>query len=227
MDKMLLEGNKAEYGSEFVEYLGDNSLNKKKIIFLGSSVTFGASSMEDGIPEYFQKRFGCDFTKEAVSGTTLVDEDETSYVSRLLKNIDTSVMYDYFICQLSTNDASQNKDLGNISDSFSIDSFDKTTVTGAIEYIIAYVRDNWDCPIMFYTGSRYDSKVYDAMVKRLYEIADKWQISVIDLWTSDEFNDIEDSDRNLYMDDPIHPTKAGYMKWWCPEIERQVKSIIG
>ena len=23
----------------------------------------------------------------------------------------------------------------------------------------------------------------------------------------------------LYMADPIHPTKAGYLKWWTPKIE--------
>ena len=226
MDTMLLIGNQPKYGSEFVEYLDDNPLKEKNILFLGSSVTYGASSMEDSIPEYFHKRFGCSYTKEAVSGTTLVDEDETSYVSRLINNVDTMAKYDYFICQLSTNDASQNKDLGKISDSFSIDSFDRTTITGAIEYIIAYVKDTWGCPVAFYTGSRYESATYGAMVERLFEIADKWNINVIDLWTGNQFNSIEDKDRNLYMNDPIHPTKAGYMKWWCPEIERQFLGFI-
>lgn len=51
---------------------------------------------------------------KAVSGTTLVDEDKTSYVSRLKKIDEDST--DLFICQLSTNDASQNKPLGTISE---------------------------------------------------------------------------------------------------------------
>lgn len=252
-------GNKPEYSSEHVETISDNPLKDKNILFLGSSVTFGACSLEDGIPEYFGKRFGCNFTKEAVSGTTLVDTDKTSYVSRLLSNIDPNNKYDLFICQLSTNDATQEKPIGNIASANIANandasaniarpnivntnisstnkeninqntdqvSFDKLTITGAIEYIISYVRTTWNCPIMFYTGSRYESATYQAMVDRLYEIADKWKIGIIDLWTSDTFNNISDEERELFMNDPIHPTKAGYMKWWCPEMEKQVLSHI-
>lgn len=60
------------------------------------------------------------------------------------------------------------------------------------------------------------------MVNALYRIADKWGIGVIDLWNGASFNDISEEKRNIYMNDPIHPRKAGYMKWWCPEIEKQV-----
>jgi len=221
MDNTELMGNSPEYGSEIVEYT-DSSLKGKNILFLGSSVTYGECSMQDGIPEYFRKRFGCSFTKEAVSGTTLVDEDGSSYVSRLINNVSVMDKYDLFICQLSTNDATQGKPLGVISEG----EFDKTTVIGAIEFIISYVKEKWNCPIMFYTGSRYDSDIYESMVNSLYDIAEKWNIGVIDLWRSDEFNSISDESRALYMNDPIHPTKAGYMKWWCPEIEKQVLSYI-
>lgn len=223
-------GNNSQYSSEQVEILPNSPLADKRILFLGSSVTFGACSLEDGIPEYFGRRFGCNFTKEAVSGTTLVDTDETSYVSRLLYNIDPQTEYDLFICQLSTNDATQEKPLGDISDfnqeNVEQTSFDKSTITGAIEFIISYVRNTWNCPIMFYTGSRYESAAYQAMVDRLYEVADKWQIGIIDLWRDDSFNGITDEERALFMNDPIHPTKAGYMKWWCPEMEKQVLSYI-
>lgn len=75
---------------------------------------------------------------------------------------------------------------------------------------------------MFYTGSRYDSEAYAAMVERVLELEEKWGIEVLDLWNSDSFNSISDADRALYMNDNIHPTKAGYRNWWCPELERQV-----
>lgn len=219
MEDWELAGNKDEYSSRYVEPYKGTFLDGKNVLFLGSSVTFGASSLEDGIPEYFGQRFDCRFVKEAVSGTTLVDSDETSYVSRLERNIDKACSIDVFICQLSTNDASQDKPLGEISTN---GTFDTMTVTGAIEHIIKYVRDNWGCPIMFYTGSRYDSSNYSAMVARLYEIADKWDIGIIDLWNDDDFNNISEETRDIYMKDPIHPTKAGYMRWWCPEMEKQV-----
>lgn len=224
MDEMIYEkiGNAPEYSSDKVEHLAGSLLEGKRVLFLGSSVTYGECSEQDGIPEYFAKRFNCSFTKEAVSGTTLVDSDETSYVSRLVKNTDTADKYDLFICQLSTNDATQQKPLGTVDENCDGGNYDKTTIAGAIEFIINYVKAHWDCPIMFYTGSRYDSKEYDLMVNMLYEIAEKWGIGVIDLWRNDTFNDIAEEDRNIYMNDPVHPRKAGYMKWWCPEIERQV-----
>ena len=217
-----MEGNQAKYGSDNVKSLGESFLKGKNVLFLGSSVTFGAASEEDGIPEYFRKRFDCNVTKEAVSGTTLVDRDDESYVSRLKRNVDTTRDYSLVICQLSTNDATCDMPMGEISKSRNADEFDVSTITGAIEFIIAYSRENWKCPVMFYTGSRYDSDKYNAMVGRLYEIADKWDIRVLDLWNNDDFNDISEKDRALYMADPIHPTKAGYMMWWCPELERQL-----
>ena len=75
---------------------------------------------------------------------------------------------------------------------------------------------------MFYTGSRYYSEAYAAMVERVLKLEEKWGIEVLDLWNSDSFNSISDADRALYMNDNIHPTKAGYRNWWCPELERQV-----
>lgn len=215
-------GNSEEYSSKNVVRSDNNILENKNVLFLGSSVTYGAASLQEAMPEYFAKRLGCIVTKEAVSGTTLVDTGLDSYVSRLKRNVDTSTDYKLVICQLSTNDATQKKPMGELGDSFDIASFDTSTITGAMEYIIAYCKQNWNCPVMFYTGSRYDSEAYSLMVNRLYEISEKWGIGVLDLWSDDAFNNITDEERSLYMADPIHPTKAGYMKWWCPELERQL-----
>lgn len=222
-----MDGNNEIYASWKVETADNSALNGKKILFLGSSVTFGAASFEDGIPEYFAKRFGCQVTKEAVSGTTLVDQDQTSYVSRLKNNIDKNEKYDLVICQLSTNDATKGLALGKIEETREPDTFDTLTILGAIEYIIAYVKKNWNCPVAFYTGSRYESDNYQAMVEGLYALSKKWDIGVLDLWSDDGFNDISEDERSLYMADPIHPKKAGYMKWWCPELEKRLLAYIG
>ena len=64
------------------------------------------------------------------------------------------------------------------------------------------------------------------MVQRLKELQKKHVIGVIDLYTDDAFNDITDEQRNLYMADPIHPVKAGYLQWWTPEIEKQMISYL-
>ena len=216
------EGNSSSYDMNTVEPLNNSPLKGKKVLFLGSSVTYGSASLQQGIPEYFAARFGCEYTKEAVSGTTLVDNGKSSYVQRLINNVDKNESYDLMICQLSTNDASKGKPLGEISDSYQLSDFDTETVTGAMEYIICYAKETFGCQVAFYTGSRYESEEYAAMVKRILELEEKWGIEVLDLWSDDEFNSISESERQLYMYDDIHPTKAGYRDWWCPEMERQL-----
>ena len=152
------------------------------------------------------------------SGTTLADIKDNSYVSRL-KTIDTSVKANAFVCQLSTNDATKEMPLGEISDSFGTNDFDTLTVAGAIEYIIAYARETWNCPVIFYTQAKYDSVHYADMVELLLEIQKKWNITVIDLWNDETINSITDEQRKLYLVDHIHPTRAGYKEWWLPKFQ--------
>ena len=151
-----------------------------------------------------------------------MDNGANSYVRRLQTRLDQNAQYDLFICQLSTNDATKKLPLGEIAEGTDLTDFDTSTVTGAIEFIIVYARETWNCPVVFFTGSRYDSEEYGAMVTRLHELEDKYGIGVLDLWTSDDFNAISDADRGLYMNDSIHPTRAGYRDWWGPELERQL-----
>ena len=77
-------GNAPEYSMDRVEALPGSPLAGKRVLFLGSSVTYGAASLQEGIPEYFAARLSCDVTKEAVSGTTLADTGDSSYGQRQL-----------------------------------------------------------------------------------------------------------------------------------------------
>ena len=88
----------------------------KDFLFLGSSVTEGSASHGWAIPEYFKVKYGCNVTKEAVSGTTLADVDNNSYVRRLCNNVSKVQHFDAVVCQLSTNDAAQELPLGRISE---------------------------------------------------------------------------------------------------------------
>lgn len=136
-----------------------------------------------------------------------------------LEKVKKTCSFDAVVVQLSTNDATNNKPLGEINMSKEISDFDTKTVTGAMEYIIGYCQKTWNCPVIFYTGSYYESDAYAAMVQRLHELQEKWDIAVADLYTDEEFNDIDQKLYDLYMYDSIHPTKAGYLEWWTPAIE--------
>lgn len=217
-----LPGNGEEYDFTGIAPLADSPLAGKSLCVLGSSVAFGAASMEKAVGEYLSARLGMRLTKETVSGTTLVDSGPDSYVSRMKANLDTGAHFDLFLCQLSTNDATQKKPLGQVAAGKAPADFDPATITGAMETIIAYARDHWHCPVAFFTGSRYPSAEYAAMVVRLLELKKKWGLIVLDLWNGNAFNHIFDGERALYMADPIHPTRAGYRDWWGPELERQL-----
>lgn len=134
---------------------------------------------------------------------------------------------DLFVCQLSTNDATQKKDLGNVSESFDRGDFDTKTVAGAIEYIISYAKEIWGGPVVFYTNPQYNSPGYAAMVELLGAIQQKWDIAVIDMWNDADFNAITQEQRELYLADAIHPNKAVYLKWWMPYMENAIYEVIG
>lgn len=222
--KNLPDGNAEQYSVSLTPAEADGTLRGKKIIFLGSSVTYGSAAKGESFADFLEKKDGVICIKEAVPGTTLVDNGKSSYISRM-KTVDKSIGADAFVCQLSTNDATLKMPAGEVSASFEKEDLDTSTVAGAIEYIIAYARQTWGCPVVFYTGTRYESEEYAALVKLLLQIREKWNIGVIDLWNS-EMNGISPSLYKLYMADGIHPTRAGYREWWLPEFEKYLRGLF-
>lgn len=231
-------------GNTFVETAEEKDpedpLSGLQIAWLGSSVTYGQGaggySMADAIAE---NHAATECYKYAISGTTLAEyagehampTDEGgshgSYVYRM-EQLNKDQKYDLFIVQLSTNDATVGIPMGEISADQELASQDTSTVIGAMEYIIAYVRENWGCPVMFYTGSKYDSEQYGEMVDVLLQLKDKWDIGVIDLWNNEEVNAIDDETRARYIkEDGIHPLKDGYVEWWTPVFEQAITDYLG
>lgn len=198
------------------------------IIWLGSSVTFGAQSggyysMADAIADNHAATV-CE--KYAINGTTLVNTGDTSYVARL-RAIDPNRTPDMVIIQLSTNDATSGKPYGEMTDSFDPASFDDTTIIGAMEILISYVRATFGCPVIFYTGSYYESEEYAVMVDALLKLQEKWNIGVVDLYNNEEMTAIYDSELyHSYMSDTIHPNRKGYIEWWTPAFEAYLSAYI-
>ena len=195
-------------------------LDGKTFMFLGSSVTYGSASGGTSFVDFIRVRGNCTVIKEAVSGTTLVDNGDSSYVKRFANNLvakykDAKV--DHLIVQLSTNDASQNKPLGKVIKSTSSTAMNTKTIVGAIEYIVAVAKETWGCEVSFYTGTKYESDLYGKMVEALYEVQKKWGIGILDLWNDEEMNAVSAADYAKYMSDPIHPTAIGYRVWWTPK----------
>lgn len=219
-DKSKHVGNNVIYSIENTDVI-DDSLKGNTILFLGSSVTLGHASLHEAFPDYLSKMYGLTSIKEAISGTTLVDETNEcgeSYVTRL-KKLDPNLKLDMVVCQLSTNDATRNKPLGTLGDN------NPLTITGALEEIIKIVNERYHCPILIYTGTKYESILYEEMVEMCYKLVEKWNIYVLDLFHH-EMNNISKELYDEYMYDPIHPARKGYKLWWTPQFYTKIKEIL-
>lgn len=211
------DANAEQFYTKNVERV-ESPLAGKTIYWLGSSVTYGASSGGESMADFLAAKTGCISKKEAVSGTTIFcdgkssDTGEKSYTSRLKNStvFDTNEKVDAFICQISTNDAWGNRkqNWGEITpaDKLYQEDFDLTTTFGGIEFIIAYVTDTWNCPIYFYSGAEFFDKSassspransnptgtdYGELVNKVLEIAEKWQNKNVDVRVIDLFHDKE------------------------------------
>ena len=203
-------------------------LSGLNIIWVGSSVTYGAHSaghysMVDAIADRHAATV-CE--KYAISATTLVNASEDSYVARL-KLIPKDRTPDLVVVQLSTNDATTGKPFGEISDGFELADLDDTTIAGAIETIIAYARDTFGCPVVFYTGTYYENESYPQMVELLLAIQEKWGIGVIDMFDNEDMTALYGTEQyDAYMYDGIHPYRVGYVEWWTPVIEEGLVEFL-
>ncbi|MBQ6334825.1 MAG: SGNH/GDSL hydrolase family protein [Erysipelotrichaceae bacterium] len=218
-------GDAEMYAPELAEKK-ESILAGKKIMFLGSSVTYGRDDVS--FVEYLQNQYGVIVAKEALSGTTLVNKKifgRRPYVDRI-KDMDKDFEADLFICQLSTNDATTKQPLGEVSEGYALEDFDTSTIAGAIEYIIAYAKNTWNCPIMFYTNGKYESEHYQKMTELLAKIKEKWDIGIIDLWNELNVSSLSKQQYQLYMIDKIHPSLCGYRDFWTPFIARKLEAFF-
>lgn len=196
-----------------------DKLKGRHIYFLGSSVTYGSGAGGVSFAEHLAEEYGCICTKEAVSGTTLVDNGPDSYISRM-KAHRAETPVDLFVCQLSTNDATRKEPLGTPGCGV------LSTVAGAMEHIISWAGKTYGCPVVFYTNPRYDSSNYAAMVDLLHKLQEKHSIGILDLWNDETVNEAVSRRFADYMCDPIHPTAQGYRELWTPIFARSLARYL-
>lgn len=213
-----MDANAPDFYAEAVTRAENSPLAGKTIYWLGSSVTYGASSGGESMAEFLAAKTGAICKKDAVSSTTIFDDGSNgvtgagSYTRRLVTSevFDVNEHVDAFICQISTNDSTSAR-LSKRGEVMPADvqdktEFDRSTTLGGVEYIISYVTEMWDCPVYFYSGSYFgdtgtgartngnpSGTNYAKLIEDVKVAAGKWQglgydVDVIDLYNDKDFN---------------------------------------
>ena len=77
---------------------------------------------------------------------------------------------------------------------------------------------------MIYSNPFFDSKKYGELVEATKELQNKWKFKFLNMWDDKHFN-YSENERQLYMVDDIHPTRAGYKLSWLSEFEKALTDI--
>ncbi|WP_054723570.1 SGNH/GDSL hydrolase family protein [Lacticaseibacillus nasuensis] len=209
----LARGNQPQYAPGAATLDPTSPLYGKRIVFLGSSITYGAAAHGRSFVDDLAASDGVIAGKLAISGTTLAGHEASSYVSRLAA-FHPAVTPDAFVCQLSTNDGRQGKPLGMIAEP-GVTQFDADTTIGAIETIVSRVQRDWGCPILFYTCLLQPDADYSALIAALRQLQAKYHFAILDLHGDAALASATKQHPGAMFDD-AHPTQLGYSKLWTP-----------
>ena len=77
------KGNSVRYDVSRIPFKKTSPLKGKTVVFLGSSVTKGFAAHNNAFAEYIAKKDSCICIKEAVNGTTLIDNCDDERINSI------------------------------------------------------------------------------------------------------------------------------------------------
>lgn len=156
-DYAYMPGNAKKYSLNRIK-TKKSPLMGKKILFFGSSVTFGFGALGESFVDYLWKRDGVAAIKDADSVS-----HAASYLSRFKDELK-EPKPELFAMQIS-----------------------KWNIVSDLKYIVTTAQKEWHCPILLYTNSFFTDPTYDRLVNQMNKLAPKLGITVLDLYHNPEF----------------------------------------
>lgn len=195
-------------------------LNGKKALFVGDSISAGACDDPNhlGWAGRIAKNYSMTCDNNSVSGASLSTTRGTNRViNQLNKAKVTGTDYDYVVLHGGVNDAWDSVNVGKMSDSFDMSSFDTSTYAGGLEELFYYATNFYPNAKIGYIinfritatyGRLSDMSEYFTMAKKICE---KWNVPYLDFYFDDNFNNnILKTSTKTYLVDLIHPNASGY-----------------
>lgn len=189
-------GNAAPYALRRQLPRDNSPLRGKTILCLGSSISSGFSSGGVSFLDYLARIDGCRIIQETVSATTLADRGYFSYLKRLRRRM--ARMPQAPDCFLCQ---------------LSTNDATFRSVPGRVSR--SFWADDFDA-----------STTVGGMEAILAMVREKWDFALLDLWHDNAFNALSPEERALYMNDAVHPTRAGYLLWWLPQFQKILTEVL-
>ncbi len=169
-----------------------NVLYGKSALFCGDSIT---NAVKDESKPYYGwagrigEAYGMKWTNVGVSGASLSTIKTSRIITQLHNNKNNT--YDYVILHGGVNDAMTSGPIGTLNSSFALNSFNTSTMAGALDEMFYYAKQYWPnakigyivnyaTPNSNWGGNTRDMSAYFAMAKK---VCDKWEIPYIDLYS--------------------------------------------
>lgn len=210
-------------GSIFAQTTLDSLSIKASFNFGKSVAVFGGSVSvipeSDSAKVLWEKHLGLTITNYGVPGAGFSSLQGKS----MQQQVDEAGVFDMYILWASTNDYTNNREVGSYTDYTEFDNYNDeklTTQAGGINYCIKKIYEiNPNATIYFFTSSKafndrgaYDSFYTEGMVQHVdmqKMICELHGIPVLDQFLLGGYNIYN---KDLYYRDPIHMNVVGYKK---------------
>ena len=208
-----------------------NNLVGKSITFNGDSICAGAG-FTGGYGKIIAEKNNMTYQNVAVSGGSIAEKSGTPYV--ISNGIEKMNLSDYCILEGGFNDYAYSIPLGTYSNKNVLvdeNSLDKTTFSGAFEYMIIKVLKKFTGKkigfIAIHTILLHSDQGLNAYIDRAIEICNKWSVPVLDLrkelgystLLGDDYNSIYFANAGDGSVGTLHPNEVGYRELYVPKIE--------
>lgn len=204
-------------GIDAMPTVTDAALSGKSALFVGDSISVGAAdtAMAYGWGGRIGRKYGMEWVNNSRSGATFAEDADNLTNETIVEQIEIKgdKSFDYVIIEGGVNDASANRPLGKISNSYDINDFDRNTFAGALEAALAYATTTWpDAHIGFVVTFQVNT-IDKSATSQYYNVArtvcQKWNVPYLDL-NGETVKAELDIENTTYLSDGLHPNAAAY-----------------
>ena len=214
-----------------------NKLENKILFNFGDSIAAGDGNNGKGYSELFATKYNMICYDFAIGGATLGETASNNITTQVNTALSKGITPDYILIEGGTNDiGSDNIPIGAISNDYNVSNFDKTTTTGALEFIIYTLKTKFpSVKIAFVSVHKMSSRDYTKQVERqgrCVDICKKWSIPIIDIFNRGnlntflpEYHKFTSPTETQPNGDRTHPNELGYNTFYLPLIYKTLYFI--